>query len=345
MKHFRERNQAALGAGSLLALLLIVLVALNFRSLPVVSNDETYHAYFVNAGGLRVNDNVTVHGVKVGSVADMQLAGDKVDVTFKVESGVRIGNASSAAAKVLALVGTEYLEVTPEGEGRLEEPIPTSRTTVPFTFVDTLQQLSADEQEYDLPLLVESLKAGTEVLSGTTAKDTTAALEGLAKFSAVLAERKEDLSTVVEEGAGLAKTLADHRTQLLDLVGQGDLVLQVLQERRAALQQLFTGTTSLSREITRLLGPNRKELKSLLSNLETVAALLARDTASIDKAIPVLEGFTKYAANATGSGPFVDSSIPTMLLPDSLLAQCRSEANYPRQDERDDPTPVVGCRP
>lgn len=341
---FRERNQTVLGAVCLLSLLLVVVAALNFRRLPLLHSNASYQAEFANSGGMKVNDNVTVAGVKVGSITDMQLVRDRVRVSFKVDSGVQIGQDSAAAAKVLALVGTEYLEVIPKGSGQLSTPIPSSRTTVPFTFVDTLQKLSSQEQQYDLPTLVAALKAGSQVLSGTTATDTTAALTGLANFSALLAQRKDDLATVVTQGAGLSKTLAEHRTQLFQLIGQGDLVLQVLQQRRAALQQLFTGTTSLSQQISQLLGPNRDQLKTLLSNLQTVSALLAKDTANIDQALPLLNAFSRYAANATGSGAFVDTNIPTMLLPDSLLKQCGSSTSYPAAANAAT-NAVVGCRP
>ena len=340
---FRERNQTLLGGICLAAIVLVVVGALNFRRLPVFNSNSTYHAELVNSGGLRVNDNVTVAGVTVGSVTDMALAGDRVRVTFTADSGVHLGSQTSAAAKVLAVVGTEFLELTPAGDGSLRGAIPTSRTTVPYTFVDSLQQLSTTTQQYDLPQLIASLQAGSQVLSGTTSADTTAALTGLANFSSILAQRKDDLSQVVTQGAGLAKTLSDHRTQLVDLVGQGDLVLQVLQQRRVALQQLFTGTTSLSQQLSRLVGGNRDQLRPLLSNLETVSQLLARDTDNIDKALPLLGAFSTYAANATGSGAFVDANIPAMLLPDSYLKQCQAPGAYPAAGTAN--AALVGCRP
>lgn len=342
---FRERNQTVLGGVCLLLILLLVLAALNVRRLPLFNDNRTYAAEFVNSGGLRVGDNVAVAGVTVGSVTKMALAGDRVRATFTADSDVELGSQTAAAAKVLAVVGTEFLELTPAGPGRLTGAIPTSRTTVPFTFVDTLQKLSNTTQQYDLPQLVAALQAGSQVLSGTNAADTTAALTGLARFSDILAQRKDGLATIVTQGAGLAQTLSDHRTQLFDLVGQGDLVLQVLQERRAALQQLFTGTTSLSRELIRVVGPNRDDLRALLGNLQTVSQLLARDTENIDKALPLLGAFSRYAANATGSGPFVDANIPTMLLPDVFLKQCQARSAYPAADLSQERNALVGCRP
>lgn len=340
MRHFRERNQLVLGASSLIAIVLLVLAALNYDRLPLVHRQTTYTADFANRGGLVTGNNVTIAGVKVGTVTGLALAGDHVRVRFTVDNGITLGSRTAASAKVLAVVGTEYLELRPDGTGRLDGSIPVSRTSVPFTFVDALQKLSTQEQQLNLATLQKSLQVGTDVLSGTTSADTTAALDGLARFSAVLAQRKEELSTVVTAGAGLAQTLSDHRDQLVDLVGQGDVVLQVLQQRRAALQQLFQGTTQLSEQLSHLVGGNREQLRSLLADLQTVSSLLAKDTSAIDQALPVLGAFSRYAANAAGSGAFVDAAIPTMLLPDSYLAQCRSAAAYPAPAD-----PTVGCRP
>ena len=48
----------------------------------------------------------------------MALDGDRVQVTFTVPTGLRLGSTTSAAAKVLSPVGTEYMELTPRGPVR-----------------------------------------------------------------------------------------------------------------------------------------------------------------------------------------------------------------------------------
>jgi hypothetical protein len=53
----------------------------------------------------------------------------------------------------------------------------------------------------------------------------------------------------------------------------------------------------------------------------------------------VLAAFSRYAANTTGSGPFPDVSVPTLLIPDNLIDQCSRSGAFPSIN------PQVGCRP
>jgi ABC-type transporter Mla subunit MlaD len=84
---------------------------------------------------------------------------------------------------------------------------------------------------------------------------------------------------------------------------------------------------------------NRSQLTVLLQSLQSVSAILARDSNDFSQAIPVLAAFSRYAANTTGSGAFADVSVPTLLIPDDLVSQCGSKSAFPSSN------PQVGCRP
>lgn len=137
----------------------------------------------------------------------------------------------------------------------------------------------------------------------------------------------------------LSGVLSQRSHQLFDLVGQSDLVLSVLEQRRAAIQQLLVSTSTLSQQITSILSVNRPQLTSLLQDLQAVSAVLAKDSNDFGAAIPVLAAFSRYAANASGSGAFVDVAVPTLLIPDNLIVQCSAPGAEPS------PNPQVGCRP
>jgi phospholipid/cholesterol/gamma-HCH transport system substrate-binding protein len=217
--------------------------------------------------------------------------------------------------------------------------IPLSRTTVPTNLIGDLSQLTVETEQYDISKLIRSMQVGSSVLSASPASETAAALSGLARFSRVLADRQQELATLVSQGAELSQVLADRTGQIVSLVGQGDLVLQVLNDRRQVIQQLLRTTTGLSTTLSGILTNDGGALNALLSNLNTVSALLAHDSASISDAVPLLAAFNRYAANVTGSGPFVDFVLPTLLVPDSVIAQCgglNQLAPLP---------PALGCRP
>jgi phospholipid/cholesterol/gamma-HCH transport system substrate-binding protein len=338
VKRFRERNRAVTGLVGLVVVLVLVAGALEFPNLPLIHDNATYSADFASAGGLATGDIVTVEGVKVGSITAMALAGDKVRVTFTV-AGATLGSTTSAAAKVLSPVGTEYMELTSSGPGRLAGVIPEARTTVPYNLVTDLSGLGSEIEHYNLPQIEKALEVGSQDLNGTPVSETTSAFNGLAGMSRVIGDEGTQLATIVTQGAKLSAVLSDRSHQLFDLFGQSDLVLQVLQQRRSAIEQLLTATSALSQQITSILSVNRPQLTTLLQDLQSVSAVLARQSNDFGQAIPVLAAFSRYAANATGSGAFVDVAVPTLLIPDNLAAQCSAAGADPSTD------PQVGCRP
>jgi len=133
MKPFRERNPVVVGAVSLVVLAMVLVAALRADDLPVIGGGDTYHAMFTEAGGLKVNDEVRIAGVRVGKVDEIALAGDEVRVSFKVDDAADFGPDTRAAIKVKTILGSMFLALEPAGGGQLDEgaTIPAARTSSP----------------------------------------------------------------------------------------------------------------------------------------------------------------------------------------------------------------------
>jgi phospholipid/cholesterol/gamma-HCH transport system substrate-binding protein len=326
MIRFRERNQALIGAITVGVVVALIALALNFSRLPLVSNNATYHADFADAGDLVNGDIVTVAGVREGQITSMSLQGAHVLVTFTIKSGIHLGSQTSAAAQVLTPIGQEYIELTPAGSGRLHGSIPVSRTSIPSTLVGDLNTFGQETEHYNLKQLQQAVQTAGQSLGAVPASTTAQALAGLARFSQILAGRKSELSILVDQGSKLTGVLSERSNELVALVGQGDLVLKVLDQRRQVIKELLTTTSSLSHELSTILVGDRTQLGTLLSNLQTVSGVLAKDGNTLAQAIPVLAAFDRYSANASGSGPYVDSVIPTSLIPDNVAKECAGQS-------------------
>jgi phospholipid/cholesterol/gamma-HCH transport system substrate-binding protein len=337
MKRFSDRNPTKVGIVSLAILLAAVLVALNFSKLPLINHRTTYRADFAETGGLQTGDIVTVSGVRVGQITKLALHGDRVRVSFTVNSSVHLGTGTSVAGKVLNPVGQEYLELAPGGPGSIGSTvIPTSRTSIPSTFVGDISQLTEQVGGFDIPQMVRSMQVGSQDLQASPARATSAALSGLARFSQVLAARRQELATVVVQGAQLTQILSQRSAELVNLVGQGDLVLQVLKQREQTVKQLLDATATLSSQLSAILTTNGSQLNSFLASLQTVSTALSHDSTTLANAIPLLAAFNNYAANVTGSGPWADFVVPTTLIPGTLISQCSKVGPL---------SPTAGCRP
>jgi hypothetical protein len=84
------------------------------------------------------------------------------------------------------------------------------------------------------------------------------------------------------------------------------------------------------------LAAHQVQVGPLLSDLQTVSGVLAKDGNNIEAAIPLLTAANKYLANVTGSGAFGDFVMPAALIPDNIIAQCSKPGAV---------NPVTGCNP
>ena len=125
---FREKNPTVLGVVAITGITVGMLAALNIGDLPLIGGGTTYKAEFVEAGGLRTGEEVRIAGVKVGKVTKMDLVGDHVQVDFKVDDGVRVGDASRAEVKIKTLLGSHYLSLDPRGTGKQKPSVPIPRS-------------------------------------------------------------------------------------------------------------------------------------------------------------------------------------------------------------------------
>ncbi len=334
-----DKNPLAIAAVALVLLLVAIVASLNLKALAFWNQPRDYAAYLTNASGLSVGDSVQIRGVGVGEISAITVHGDTVRVDFGIDRDIRLGTKTKAAVKVLNPLGTVYLGVEPLGPGRLEEPIPTSRTAVSMSLLGDLGEVSELVGDLNLEQLKTALDVTSTNLSATSAEAVQRALTGLSEFSGALARNADGIQALVTEGSDIAKILAGRKDQLVNLVGQGQALMAVLKERQSDIQALVRGTADLSREVSQILEVNRDELNPMLRDLQKISEVLAKENDSIGEALPLLARLSGHVAAATGNGPFLDVVVPNGLLADALVQQCTSGA-YPAPGN-----PVVGCRP
>jgi phospholipid/cholesterol/gamma-HCH transport system substrate-binding protein len=337
VKRFSERNALVIATIGTALLAVVVLAAVNFSKLPLINDHTSYGAAFRDAAGLAPGDPVSIAGVDVGTVSGLSLSGSHVLVSFTVENGVQLGDRTSAAAKVLTPLGQEYLDVQPAGDGSLpaNAVIPLQRTAETHTLVSTVDQAGSQAGGINIKQLQQALSVTSQDLEAVPPSATSAMLSGLAQLSAVVGSRSTELAQLVQNVSQLSTTLAQHGSQLFTLLGQGDLVLQVLNQRHQAIAQLLTSTASLTTQLQALLSAHQAQLTPLLTDLQTVSAVLAKDGSDLSTAIPLLSAANRYLANVTGSGAFGDFVLPTALIPDNVIAACAKPGAT---------TPVTGCQ-
>jgi phospholipid/cholesterol/gamma-HCH transport system substrate-binding protein len=311
----RERNQAAVGAVSLVLLALITVTTYFSDRLPLLGTGTSYSAYFAESAGLVPDNEVQVAGVKVGQVTEVALAGRQVLVTFTVK-GVRVGDASTASIEIKTLLGEKYLALRPVGTATLDpgEAIPLPRTRTPFQLQDAVDQLSATVGTIDTQQLAQSFTVLTDSFreSPQYLKDT---LGGLSALSRTVSSRDSELRTLLDSASGVSKTLADRNTQLQKVIGDGNLLLTELAHRRDAIRALLKGTQQLSAQLSGLVADNRERLRPALEKFGRVTDVLQRNQDNLDRSLRLLAPFARVGANATGNGRWFEGYLCGLLPP------------------------------
>ena len=310
---FRERNPVVVGAISLAVLAALILAALNASKLPVIGGGDVYYAAFSEAGGLKVNDEVRIAGVRVGKVEAVELAGDHVRVTFRIEDDAEFGQESQAAIKVKTLLGAMFLALQPAGAGQMDEgsEIPVDRTSSPYDVVRAFTGLAETSQEIDTDQLAESLTTLAD-LSRNTPDEFRAALQGVSALSTNIAAKNEKIGTLLQNLEKVSGVLDARDEDIIGLMRDSDVLFRALVQRRQSIHNLLVATSQMSRELTALVKQSRADLTPALTHLENVVAVLNKNEDNIDNSLRLMAPFYRVFANTLGTGPWFDTWIQNM---------------------------------
>ncbi|RBM24395.1 ABC transporter substrate-binding protein [Prauserella sp. PE36] len=307
MTSFRERNPFTLGVAGTVAIAAVVAAVINYETLPIVGGRTTYQAEFNEAAGLQPSNEVRVAGIKVGEVTEVDLAEDRVLVTFRV-SDTWVGDKTSAEIKIKTLLGQKFLALHPVGDTVQDPdvPIPLERTTTPYDVTTAFEGLASTAGAIDSTRLAESFRTLSETFEGSP-RHVRTALDGLSALSRTIASRDDELAGLLANARTISGTLADSGDEFERLIQDGNLLLTELHNRRDAIHDLLTGSQRLAEQISGLVADNREQLTPALQRLGTVTDVLQRHTADLDRSLELAAPYFRVVNNTIGAGRWLDS--------------------------------------
>ncbi|MFC4003550.1 MCE family protein [Prauserella oleivorans] len=313
-----RRGPAFGGAVGALALAVLVAAAVAVPQLRFQASTTEYTAEFANAAGLSSGDQVHVAGVPAGRVTDVELAGDRVRVEFRLDNAQPLGDTTTAAVKLATVLGTRYLAVQPGGSGELPSgTIPMHRTSVPYSLGDIADTAKQTAEQLDVTALRGMISALQEAApDGRLLGD---ALAGVGRATSIVGERNDQFRSLLQGVRTLTTSLLDQRETLVTLLGDAGLVAETVNARRGTIRQLITDLDALTSALDRVLRENEPQFGPLLSDLHSITDTLERNDAQLAEVLTKLGPGSRYLANATGNGPWGDVSGPAGPLPDNLL--------------------------
>lgn len=320
MRAFSSRNPVPIALVGVVLLVALTVVAFSYERLFGGGTD--YRAEFREAAGLAADDLVTIAGVEAGRVRSVELAGDRVLVTFNVQEAF-LGDLTTASIEVRTILGAKNLALDPRGDAPLDPDtvIPLDRTYTPFDVVDAFNGLSGTIDQLD----TGQLAAGLTTLSDTfrdTPPEVQGALTGLSRLSTTIASRDDEIRRLLAGTRDLSAELAERNGEFERLVTDGNTLLAELQRRRDAIRELLDGTIAVSQQLRGLVDDNDDQLHSTLESLDRVARVLERNRRQLEEGLKLQAVFIRLFTNAVGNGRWFDNCTLIQLGDGPQLTEC-----------------------
>ena len=314
----KYRGAALIKAGFIgsILMLLVILVGLQPDRLMSLATTVKYQAVFSEAGGLAPGNDVTVSGIKVGSVSNVALRHGDALVTFTLKGNIPLGADTTAHIRTGTLLGARMLTLESAGSSTMHpmDVIPVSRTSSPYSLTDAVSDLTTNTAGTS----TQSLNQSLDTLSATLnqiAPQLGPAFDGLTRLSRTLNGRNQSLGQLLKSAGDVTGILSERSQQVNKLILNSDDLLQVLVARRQEIVDLLANTSAVSKQLTGLVHDNESKLAPTLKKLNSVLAMLEKNRDNISKALPGLAKFEITVGEAISSMYAYSAFVPNLAIP------------------------------
>ncbi len=321
-KRAQGASAATLGTAGIITLLAIMLVAVGVPRIVYHNSTTEYTAELANASGLTSADPVLVAGVPAGRIEQISLAGDRVNVRFRLDNGQRLGDQTTAGVRLRTVLGKRYLEVIPAGSGSVgtggngaKNVIPLSRTTSPYN-LDALASDAVDTSSaIDVDVLHTMITTMTELMPDSAT--TSDALSGVTAAASTITRSGTQINQLLTVSQRLAAVTSQQSETLSDAFSSTQALVQMLSVRHLALTRLADNLRLILRQMATTF-PNIP-MAELTANLTKVTKTLADNAGQVDEILTQLPPSLRTITDSSGNGNWADVVSPAAVIPDGLL--------------------------
>jgi phospholipid/cholesterol/gamma-HCH transport system substrate-binding protein len=300
-------------------LALVIAVGLDSQRLWSMATSLRYHALFSEAGGLVKGNDVTVAGIKVGSVSEVALSHGDALVTFVIDGRVRLGSDTTAHIRTGTLLGQRVLTLNSAGSARLRssDVISKTHTSTPYSLTDAVSDLTANVAGTDTSVLNQSLDSLSTTIDAVSPQ-LGATFDGLTRLSRALNSRDQTLDALLRNARDVTAILSDRSQQLNTLILDANDLLDTLVQRRHVIVELLANTSAVARQLSGLVHDNEAAIGPTLDKLNAVTAVLQKNRDNIAKALPGLAKYEITDAEALANGPYYNAYIANLAIGEFL---------------------------
>lgn len=316
MLKYRGSHLIRMGLIGVVLSAFVVAIGLQPEQLLQWATSVRYQARFIEAGGLGTGDDVTLSGIKVGSVTDVRLDDGDALVTFSMAGKYPLGSQTTVHIRTGSLLGDRVLTVEPAGSGKMHplEVIPVTRTSSPYSLTDVVGELTSNTAGTD----TESLNRSLDTLSDTIdqiAPRLGPTFDGLSRLSRSLNNRNESLADLLKSAAEVTGVFSERSQQINALILDANSLVEVLNTRRQAIVNLLASTSAVSRQLTELVAQNNEQLKPTLDEINSLNKILVKNRDNLAKALPGLAKYELTQGETVANGAYYSAYVPNLMLP------------------------------
>lgn len=314
MLKYRGSHLIRSGVIGVVLMVLIIAVGLQPDRLTEWANSVRYQARFAEAGGLSNGNDVTLSGIKVGSVSDIKLDNGDALVTFTLQGKYGLGSETQAHIRTGSLLGERVLVLHPAGSGRMGalDEIPLSRTSSPYSLTDAVGELASNTAGTDTQSLNQSLDTLSQTID-QIAPQLGPTFDGLSRLSRSLNSRNESLGDLLQSAGDVTGVLSERSEQVNTLILNANDLVGVLNDRRQAIVSLLANTSQVSQVLSGVVADNEAQLKPTLDRLNSVSAVLEKNRDNIAKALPGLAKYELTQGETVSNGFYYSAFIPNLV--------------------------------
>ncbi|MDR3665064.1 MAG: MCE family protein [Mycobacterium sp.] len=313
MLKYRGAQLVKAGFFGVALMVLVIAIGLQPERISQWATSVRYQAEFTEAGGIAQGNQVTMSGIKIGTVTGIALRDGNALVTFTAKGKYPLGSQTTAHIRTGSLLGERVLTLESAGPGtmRPNDVIPTTRTSSPYSLTDAVGELTSNTAGTDTASLNQSLDTLSSTLDQIAPK-LGPTFDGLSRVSRSLNSRNESLGSLLKSAADVTSVLSQRSGQLNTLILDANDLLGVLNDRREAIVALLANTSAVSKQLSGLVHDNQKELAPTLERLNRVTEVLEKNRDNITKILPDMRKFMLSQGETLANGPYYNAYVPNL---------------------------------
>lgn len=260
------------------------------------SSATTVTARFSDAAGLFTGNDVGVLGVRVGEVTEITPRGDRVDVTLRIDSGVKIPADAGAVVVSRSVATDRYVELTPVYDAgpvmRSGTVLDESRTRSPVEFDELLESLRRISDDLsgegdDAKPVNDLLEVGAKTLDGN-GKTIARGLRDLATTLDAVNSASGDVEGELENLDTLTAALADNDALVRDFTHQVADATEMLDDEHDSMEETFDALAAMVREVTKFSRDHRADIRAQVEDMQAIVGTMVDERKGLERLLQTM---------------------------------------------------------